>query len=140
MVNLLLLNMFFTTFMFGVIILTQFVTYPLLLNVKSSNFHIYHDSYVKKIFLIVAPAMVIEFLLGLYILFITKTYLTIINFILISVIFASTIFLQVPIHDIIKSGKDVNNIKRLIKTNWIRSSMWFLKVFVSYKLLIKEVV
>ena len=140
MINLLIANMLVTTFMFGVIILTQFVTYPLLLNVKFSNFQSYHDSYVKKIFLIVAPVMIIELLLGLYILFIYKTYLSILNLILISVIFASTIFLQVPIHEIIKSGKDVNKINKLIKTNLIRSSMWLIKVFVSYKLLFKEVV
>ena len=50
--------------MFGLILTTQIVSYPLFIKVKSSNFSDYHSDYVNRISLIVIPVMLSEFFLA----------------------------------------------------------------------------
>jgi len=55
MKDVILLNLFISSFMFGVIIVTQIVNYPLLLDFFKSDLKILHKSYVNKISIIVIP-------------------------------------------------------------------------------------
>lgn len=42
-------------------------------------------------------------------------------------IFASTFFIQVPLHQKLSVGKDSHLIYRLVRTNWMRTIAWTLK-------------
>ena len=64
MENLILFNFFISAFMFGLILTTQIVSYPMFLNVEK-NFSVYHMNYVNKISIIAAPFMIIELSLSL---------------------------------------------------------------------------
>lgn len=136
--SILLLNVYITIFMFSVILMTQIVSYPLLKNVDNVTFVKYHTFYVSKIFIIVAPAMVFEFILSFYILYFFKSFDVIFNFLTIALIFLSTILIQVPIHEKLKHAKDNFLIQRLINTNWIRTILWGTKLVISHKIFLKE--
>lgn len=137
--SILLLNVYITIFMFSVILMTQIVSYPLLKNVDNVIFMKYHTFYVSKIFIIVAPAMMFEFILSFYILYFFKSFDVIINFLTVALIFLSTILIQVPIHEKLKHAKDNFLIQRLINTNWIRTILWGIKLVISNKILLKEI-
>ena len=140
MKNLLLLNFFITSFMFGLILTTQIVSYPLFLKVKSKNFANYHSFYVNRILFLVIPVMLIEFFLSILLISINSSYLIIFNFILIIFIFLTTYLIQVPIHNNIKLKSNNLLFNRLINTNWIRTIFWFLKSIISWLIIYMEVV
>ena len=49
-------------------------------------------------------------------------------------IFLSTLFLQVPMHQKLEYGYNNQSINYLINTNWIRTFLWVIKSTASYNL------
>ena len=134
MENLILFNFFISAFMFGLILTTQIVSYPMFLNVEK-NFSVYHMNYVNKISTIAAPFMIIEFLLSLLFVFLIGSYTSISSFLIMVLIFLCTFFIQVPIHEKLKNSFNISLCNRLIKTNWIRVFLWLLKCVTSFMLI-----
>lgn len=132
---LILYNLLISIFMFSVILMTQIVNYPLFSNISQNQLINYHSSYVKKISYIVIPAMSSEIVVALFLFYYHNSFLTISSLSVIILIFISTMYIQVPIHN--KISKDL--IKKLILTNWIRTILWLLKSIISVKLLNKEI-
>ena len=132
---LILYNFLISIFMFSVILMTQIVNYPLFSNISQNQLINYHSSYVKKISYIVIPAMSSEIVVALFLFYYHNSFLTISSLSVIILIFISTMYIQVPIHN--KISKDL--IKKLILTNWIRTILWLLKSIISVKLLNKEI-
>ena len=120
--------------------MTQIVNYPLLYKVKSDIFSEYHDSYVSKISIIVVPMMILDFVISLLLFVLTKTYLVTISLFIVVLIFLTTFFIQVPIHDKLKFSANHKLIKKLINTNRIRTFLWFIKCIISFNLLLKETI
>lgn len=140
MKSLFLLNFFITSFMFGLILTTQIVSYPLFIKVKSSNFSDYHSAYVNRISLIVIPVMLSEFFLAVLLLFYSNSPLVLYNFILCLLILVTTYLFQVPIHNNIKFESNKLIFDKLINTNWVRTIFWFLKSMISFNIIYREVV
>ena len=134
MENLILFNFFISAFMFGLILTTQIVSYPMFLNVEK-NFSVYHMNYVNKISTIAAPFMIIEFLLSLIFVFLIGSYTSISSFLIMVLIFLCTFFIQVPIHEKLKNSFNISLCNRLIKTNWIRVFLWLFKCVTSFTLI-----
>tara|TARA_B100000902_G_scaffold393392_1_gene447535 strand:+ start:1167 stop:1586 length:420 start_codon:yes stop_codon:yes gene_type:complete len=138
MKDVILLNLFISSFMFGVIIVTQIVNYPLLLDFFKSDLKILHKSYVNKISIIVIPFMLLELFVALYLVY-NEIYLSYTNLGLLIIIYLSTFFIQVPIHDKIKYNANKILLKKLILSNWIRTFSWLLKSIISVIIILKEV-
>jgi len=134
MENLILFNFFISAFMFGLILTTQIVSYPMFLNVEK-KFSVYHMNYVNKISTIAAPFMIIEFLLSLIFVFLIGSYTSISSFLIMVLIFLCTFFIQVPIHEKLKNSFNISLCNRLIKTNWIRVFLWLFKCVTSFILI-----
>ena len=117
---------------------TQIVSYPLFLNVDEKYFTSYHNEYVKRITSIVMPVMIIELALTIMLYYLLDGFLSQIFLISLVIIFISTIFIQVPIHNKLKFNYDQYLIKKLIKTNWVRTFLWFMKTIVCYSIFVKE--
>ena len=132
-----LFKLFISSFMFGVIITTQIVNYPLLLDFLKSDVNDLNNSYVNKISKIVIPSMLLELLIALYLVY-NGIYLSYINFGLLIIIYISTFFIQVPIHDNVKHNANMSLIKKLIFSNWIRTFCWLFKSVVSVNIILKE--
>lgn len=128
--SLLLYNLILSSLLTAIILVTQIVNYPLFKYVQN-DFSTFHQKYVTKIGYVVAPIMMLE-------LVITSTMLLQdfddnlkkISALLVIVIWLSTFFIQVPIHNQL-SLTNKKNLNLLIYSNWIRAVCWILKLIIS---------
>ena len=118
----------------GVILMTQILSYPLLLKLGISNFYNYYNSYTKRISFIVIPLMIFEVLLSIILNIILNNFYLFASNILLFVVWSSTFFIQVPIHNKLSSNHSYVLINKLIYTNWIRTMAWICKLITLIKL------
>ena len=130
MLNYLFILIIINAILVGIIIMTQIISYPLFLKVSESSFADYYNAYKNRITIIVIPFMITELLLTLYIYLHSPNniFFQISTFILI-LIWLSTFFIQVPIHNKISIKLEHKMIEKLISTNWMRTFLWILKLF-----------
>ena len=108
------------------------------LNVSKQGFTLFHSNYVKRISSIVMPVMTIELILSVILFFTLEGILSQISLITLLLIFISTAVIQVPIHEKLKFKYDEYLTRKLIRTNWIRTSLWSIKSLISYNIIVKE--
>ena len=129
--NYILFNIIINSILVGVILMTQFINYPLFKSIKS-DFTDYHKKYTERMGYVVAPLMIIELVLVTYIILHHKENLFVIFIFLLTIlIWASTFFIQVPIHNTLSKKKEKNKIIKLHKSNYIRTICWILKLIIS---------
>jgi hypothetical protein len=115
----------------GLIWTTQLVHYPAFRFVAPGRFAAFHAFHSRAISTLVVPLMTAE-LAAAALLAVTvapalrvQAWLTLG---LVLVAWASTFFLQVPLHGRLGLGPDDDAIERLIATNWVRTAAWTLKL------------
>lgn len=117
-----------TLAMTGLIWFVQVVHYPLFLAIDDAGFASYEQRHVTLTGRVVAPLMLIELatsgLLVLYPPTPETSWLCYLGFAMVAVNWLSTAFLQVPLHGKLQEGKDEQAIRRLVRTNWIRTIAW----------------
>lgn len=137
---LLLFHFAMTCFMTGVIWIVQVVHYPLFANVGVLGYPEYQRLHMRKITWVVLPAMLLEAvsagllcmpeLVGLERVFLEENMRILLwaNVLLLGVIWASTAFLQVPLHSKLSQnfGRGVH--ARLVRSNWIRTIVWSVRL------------
>lgn len=134
----LLLQLIFSSFMTGLVWLVQVVHYPSFPFVPESEYARFAHFHTTRITWVVGPVMLAEALTLALLMFRPEHPL---GFklgagALLLIIWASTFFLQVPLHELLAGGKDAAVIERLVGTNWIRTIAWTLKSgLVGYELL-----
>ena len=129
---LLIVNAMVTWAMMGLIWLIQLVHYPLMAYVGEAGFTAYEVRHAQWITLIVGPLMLTEALTAVLLLYYTPVFknapiLLSIGIVLLLVIWGSTALLQVPCHEILSKGFNLEAINRLTSTNWIRTIGWSLR-------------
>jgi len=126
-----LVNIILNSILLGIILLSQFVNYPLFKRINN-DFEFYHADYTNRMSYVAAPIMTLE-LLTVILIFFNNPANKLISIILITtiLIWISTFFIQVPIHNKIGYKKDIHKINRLIKSNLIRTSLWSIKLIFS---------
>jgi uncharacterized YccA/Bax inhibitor family protein len=128
---LLILQMSSTLVMFGVIWIIQLVQYPFFSYVDPENFPKYHAAHTFWITPVVAPTMIIELITSILIIFyppklVDPTFLYF-GLILTLIVWASTFFIQIPLHNKLAGGFDARAHRKLVNTNWIRTIAWSLR-------------
>ena len=125
------LNVLLNSILVGIILITQFVNYPLFKKIDQ-NFEIIHKEYTTKMGYVVAPIMVLEAVtvFSMYIYYPKSNELVFITCLTI-IIWLSTFLIQVPIHKTISFKKDSEKINKLISTNYIRTISWCSKLYLS---------
>ncbi len=118
------------SYLVSLVLMTQFITYPTLLNIDKDKFSDYHRKYVNNISFIVAPVMLIELLTLFLIAYFSKDFLIIKCLILLLVIWLTTFFIMIPSHNRISKSFNIKEIKSLINYNWIRTILWSFKLLV----------
>ena len=113
-----------TCFLTGLIWLVQVVQYPLMARVGQDVFTQYHSGHTAQIGFVVGPAMLLELILAVLLLLERPSLLTVLGAVLLGIIWASTAFLQVPLHGKLSSGYHEGTVKALVKGNWIRTLCW----------------
>jgi len=86
----------------------------------------FQDFHMNRISYIVIPAMTVELFSGLLIIYLglKNDALFIISIIFLTLIWISTALLFTPIHQKLTSGYKSSLIKKLVKTNWLRTILW----------------
>ncbi len=125
----LLLAHFATTWaMLGVILIVQVVHYPLFAQVGTSSFTEYEALHTSRITWVVAPLMLIELATAVGLAIVRPTQVSSvpiwIGLILLAIIWASTAFIQVPLHNKLMGGFDAAAHGKLVATNWLRTGAW----------------
>jgi hypothetical protein len=119
----------------GVIWLVQIVHYPLFAFVGDDRYKIFHVSHMNWITFVVAPLMIVELFAAILWLFyspasVNGALLLWFGLILVAAIWASTFFLQVPLHEKLAQGFDAATHRALVNTNWIRTAAWTLRAVI----------
>jgi Na+/H+ antiporter NhaC len=131
MSRLLLFNSACSLYMTGIIWFVQVVHYPLFERVGTPNFAIYANEHANRTTLIVAPAMLLELATSILLLIqrppgVPAVMLWVLAAMNIGV-FASTFFVQVPLHNELQKGFHAEAIRTLAASNWVRTLLWTLR-------------
>lgn len=123
--GLLLLNAATSVYMTGLIWFVQVVHYPLFARIPSAQFQDYEQRHQRLTSFVVAPVMLLELAASVAILVVgplSKSNL--VASALTGVVWASTLGLQMPLHDRLAKGFDAAAIQVLVRSNWIRTVAW----------------
>jgi hypothetical protein len=127
----LLANAASTLALLGLIWTIQLVHYPMLAAVRPGEFVRWHRFHASRISIVVVPLMGIEAataaLLCVSIPPAVPAALPWAGLGLVGVHLASTAVLQVPEHRRLSRGYDGAAVRRLVRTNWIRTVVWSLR-------------
>jgi hypothetical protein len=121
------LQLFSTLLLAGLILTIQFIHYPLWNYVSKDKIRLFEKKHQMQITPLVTFLMILEACTAAYLLRGLKP-LYIINFAALCGIWISTFLFQVPMHQKILQGVDVEkSIKQLIRTNYIRTFLWIFR-------------
>lgn len=136
-------QIFSTLYLTGLIWVIQIVQYPFFAHFKGEDFTKYHAAYTFWITPIVAPMMILEIITSILILFYPPQDVTfnllIGGLVLAVIVWLSTFFIQVPLHERLGADFDLNVANSLVYTNWIRTVAWSLRAVLMIYLLWKSV-
>ena len=118
-----------TLTMFGAIWIVQIVHYPLFSGVGETGWTDYEAQHQSRITLVVGPAMLVELATAVWLVLdrppALPAWIVLAGAVLVGVIWASTAFVQVPLHNALSSGIfDPEAHRRLVLTNWVRTLAW----------------
>ncbi|MFN0123206.1 MAG: hypothetical protein ACKV2V_22110 [Blastocatellia bacterium] len=120
-----------TLMMAGLIWQVQLVHYPLFAHVGREGFSAYEYAHTSRITLVVGPLMLVETVTaGLLLLYRPAGIgmgVAVAGVALVCLIWFSTWFLQVPQHNLLTAGFDVEAHRILVATNWLRTAAWSLR-------------
>ncbi len=109
----------------GLIWVIQVVHYPLFKIVGQQNFVAYHDRHMALISWVVGPLMLVEISsAGLLLILGERSGLFVTSLVGLAVVWASTMFLQIPLHQRLTHGYNFSVIDRLVVTNGWRTFGW----------------
>ena len=114
--------------MVGLIWMVQVVHYPMLATYSALSPVVAAKEHQRRISFVVGPLMAAEGATALILLVkrpdIMSSLSAWVAAALLGVALASTVLLQVPLHERLATGDDDHAARQLIKTNWIRTVAW----------------
>ncbi|MFW5760689.1 MAG: hypothetical protein ACOCXH_06915 [Cyclobacteriaceae bacterium] len=124
----LLINFSVTLFMTGLVWFVQVIHYPLYLKI-TTNFEAYELMHTRLTSRLTAPLMLLELFTTVLMWWFWPSYyvLNIIISLMLAIIWVSTFFVQIPLHNKLCQLHDKSNCHKLVKTNWVRTIAWTLK-------------
>jgi hypothetical protein len=115
-----------TLFMTGLIWFVQVVHYPLLRRIPATEAAAYAQDHARRTGWVVGPVMLAE--LGLALALAARGGLLAWTSLgLLGVLWASTAWIQVPLHRRLALGPDPAAVESLVRTNWLRTAAWTLR-------------
>lgn len=114
-----------TLLMAGIIWSVQWVQYPLFGTVGPSDWKRYHETHMRRIGPIVAPLMLVELFTGLVMLRVLgPSNELIVASACLALVWVSTFAIQVPLHRTLSLAWSPSTVRRLVRSNWIRTAAW----------------
>lgn len=125
---LLLLQLFSTFFMTGLIWFVQLVHYPLFANIGGDHFLSYEQEHQRRTTWIVAPVMLTELISSLVWIWFPPVGVSLmwifIGAALVIGLWLCTALVQMPLHTALGKAYDMNQQSALVRTNWWRTVFW----------------
>lgn len=121
--------------MCGLIWVIQVVHYPTFVFVERDRYAEFQRLHEMRISLIVIPVMLLELVSGALIALRQESSLWTINLVLILLVWGSTFAIQSPIHGKLEKGFDERLVKRLLRSNWVRTVLWTIHSLIVFLLL-----
>ncbi len=118
------LHRFCALYMTGIIWFVQLVQYPMLHLTCTKENAEGHQEYTRRMGLAVGPVMLAELALQLEWVVRSPDAFSLACGLLLFIIWASTIFLQVPCHRDLETAFDPETQQELVRSNWIRTLAW----------------
>ena len=122
------IHLVITSILVGIIWIIQRVHYPTFRYISTELSDEFHKMHTRDITPIVAPLMVAELCLVFYDLYNGPSAVSWIHLVLVIIIWASTFGMQVPLHQKLSMQFSLDIVKKLIRTNWIRTIAWTAKL------------
>lgn len=119
-----------TAMLVAIIWIIQLLHYPTFRFIETDKELAFHRHHTRSISPIVAPLMVAELAIVCLNLYLDLNNTNLFLCLLVMVIWLSTFTIQVPIHTKLSKKYDQSLIDRLIKTNWIRTLCWTVKLLI----------
>jgi hypothetical protein len=126
----LLVCVFSTFAMTGLIWLIQVVQYPLMSEVGEGAFVSYEQAHCQRITPVVLPLMTLELFSAAWLVWRPVTgcsVLLTVAFVAMLAVWASTFFIQVPVHNQLCVAFNAEQHRWLVQSNWIRTVLWTLR-------------
>lgn len=124
-----LVHLLITSGLVVLIWIIQILHYPSFAFYEEKCFVHAMGSHQRGISFIVIPLMFAEvFFVGLDMYADEGKLFSLLNLILVGAVWVSTFFLQVPLHNKLLLGKNLDVIQKLVRTNWMRTGLWSLKL------------
>ena len=125
---LLLVQLLATVGMTAVIWFVQIAHYPLHVLVPEQSFAAYQQAHMYRVTFVVGPLMLVEAAAASWLLLMplpdNLVWLAWVGFAMVLLVWISTACLQVPCHHRLERGYDLQALRRLLATNWIRTGLW----------------
>ena len=116
-----------TLFLTGLIWFVQVVHYPLFARVGEREFVAWEREHCRRITWVVMPLMLTEVALATWLWWQAppewRTWAAA-GLVLLGIVWASTFLVQVPCHERLARGLDRPTVRRLVRTNWLRTAAW----------------
>jgi hypothetical protein len=133
------LNLHVTAALFGLIWTIQLVHYPSFIFIDSEKYQSFQKFHMQRITWIVAPLMILEGVLSIILLwYFTPNEVTAfkslfsmpygLSFLLVLILWLSTLCIQTPLHMKLEHGYDRGIVRKLVRSNWLRTIAWTLKL------------
>ena len=123
-----LLHVLATLAMLGAIWIVQVVHYPLFAGVGEAGWSAYEAGHQSRITFVVGPLMVLELATAVWLVIdrpeALPVWSVVLGAALVGAIWASTAFVQVPLHAALGGSFDGDAHARLVATNWLRTAAW----------------
>jgi|3_EtaG_2_1085321.scaffolds.fasta_scaffold66201_2 hypothetical protein len=121
---------------FGLLILiwlVQLIIYPSFTFMEKANLIAWHPKYTAMISVVVMPLMLVQLASTFYLTYANFNYILLVQCLLIILLWASTFFQAVPLHNQINSGIEIKKAaENLVQVNWKRTIMWTIIVILNF--------
>ena len=121
---------------FGLLILiwlVQLIIYPSFTFMEKANLIAWHPKYTSMISVVVMPLMLIQLASTFYLTYANFNYILLMQSLIIVLLWSSTFFQAVPLHNQIDSGIEIKKAAdRLVHVNWNRTLMWSTIVILNF--------
>ena len=118
---------FFDSGLLILILMVQLIIYPSFIHYESNKLLIWHTIYTKKIALIVLPLMLGQLCVSMFQVYQNQNLDTVLYSAIVIFLWVITLTKFAPMHGQISEGRtDKEFLQKLVRLNWIRTSLWFL--------------
>ena len=118
---------FFDSGLLILILMVQLIIYPSFIFYEPKRLLVWHTNYTKKIALIVIPLMLGQLCVAMFQIYQNQNFDTLLYSAIVLFLWGITLTKFAPMHRQISAGRvDEEFLQKLVRLNWIRSSLWFL--------------